>query len=310
MKAVAVELKSAPLKAELSAEKVTSCDLANAVLPANAQIRWASIPVAKRLHVVRIARQIMASRAEEFAAAISPRLARTRADTLVAELLPLLEACRFLERESEVLLAPRKLGSRGQPLWLRGVVAEVHREPLGHVLVIGPANFPLFLPGVQTLQAIVAGNTVTWKPGEGGGAVAQLVAEVLHKAGLPEGVLTVTNDSVEAAQWAMAEKPDKVIFTGSAGSAKSVLSKLAETATPAVVELSGADAIVVTPSADLAHVAKAIAFGLRLNGGAVCMSPRRLFAASGTMAALRPRSPGCGRCSMRPLLRAQCYEVR
>jgi acyl-CoA reductase-like NAD-dependent aldehyde dehydrogenase len=45
---------------------------------------------------------------------------------------------------------------------------------------------------------------------------------------------------------------------------------------------------VVTPSADLNKVAKAVAFGLRLNGGAVCMSPRRLFAAHGTMTALRP----------------------
>jgi acyl-CoA reductase-like NAD-dependent aldehyde dehydrogenase len=44
----------------------------------------------------------------------------------------------------------------------------------------------------------------------------------------------------------------------------------------------------VTPEADLQRVAKAVAFGLRLNGGAVCMSPRRLFANAVTMKALRP----------------------
>ena len=230
----------------------------------------------------------MALRAEDFAAAISPNLARTKADTLVTELLPLLDACRFLERSAPRLLAPRRLGRKGRPLWLSGVVAEIHREPLGQILVIGPSNFPLFLPGVQTMQALVAGNTVIWKPGAGGGAVAKLVADILLDAGLPIGVLTITDESVEAARCALAAAPDKVIFTGSSTSGQSILARLAETATPAVVELSGADAIVVTPSANLSRVAKALAYGLHLNGGAVCMSPRRLFATASTMTALRP----------------------
>jgi acyl-CoA reductase-like NAD-dependent aldehyde dehydrogenase len=252
------------------------------------QAGWAAVPVADRLRVVRRARQRMAARAEEFAVAISPALVRTKADTLLAELLPLLDACRFLEREAKELLAPRELGSRGRPLWHYGVVAEIHREPLGHVLVIGPSNFPLFLPGVQVIQALVAGNTVTWKPGMGGGAVARLMADVLDEAGLPMDVLTVTDESVDAARRSIASGPDKVIFTGSSKSGRSVLAELAETSTPAVVELSGVDAVVVTSSADLAGVAKAVAFGLRLNGGAVCMSPRRLFAERSTMARLRP----------------------
>ena len=288
MRGVSAELKSAPMRVAACAGVLGSYGLAKAVMPVDVRTSWATTPLLERLRVVRTARRIMASRAEDFATAISPLLARTKADTLVTELLPLVDACRFLEREAKLILAPRKLGRRGRPLWLRGVEAEIHREPLGHVLVIGPSNFPLFLPGVQALQALVAGNTVTWKPGAGGGEVALLVAEVLHEAGLPEGVLTVTDDSVEAAQRALTAKPDKVIFTGSARTGQSVLVDLAETATPAVLELSGADAIVVTPSANLPLVAKAVAFGLRLNGGAVCMSPRRLFATPTTMSALRP----------------------
>jgi acyl-CoA reductase-like NAD-dependent aldehyde dehydrogenase len=230
----------------------------------------------------------MASLSEAFATAISPALARSKTDTLVTELLPLLDACKFLEREAKSILAPRKLGRAGRPLWLGGVQAEVHREPLGHVLVIGPSNFPLFLPGVQTLQALAAGNSVTWKPGAGGAAVAGLFARSLQEAGLPEGLLTVADEGVEAAREALAAGVDKVVFTGSSQSGSAVLATLAETATPAVMELSGADAILVMPSADLAMVAKAVAFGLRLNGGAVCMSPRRLFAPRATMAELKP----------------------
>jgi aldehyde dehydrogenase (NAD+) len=254
----------------------------------DAQAQWAATPLRARLVVLRTARHAMAARADEFAAAISSRLARTKADTLVTELLPLLDACKFIEREAEQLLAPRKLGRNGRPLWLGGVYAEVHREPLGHVLVIGPANFPLFLPGVQTLQALAVGNAVTWKPGEGGAAVAELFARAMTEAGLPSGLLTVTGESVAEAQAALAAGVDKVVFTGSAESGRSVLRELAETATPAVMELSGADAVFVMPSAELKTVAKAVAFGLRLNGGAVCMSPRRLFASQTTWAALQP----------------------
>ncbi len=230
----------------------------------------------------------MAAMPERFAAAISPTLARTPADTLVAELLPLLDACRFLELNAARILQTRVLGSAGRPRWLRGVAAEIRRDALGHVLVIGPSNFPLFLPGVQALQALAAGNSVTWKPGSGGRDVAELVAAALTEAGLPQGLLTVTADSVDAAYQALAERPDKVAFTGSAEAGKDVLTKLAESATPAVMELSGADAVIVLPGADLERVAKAVAFGLRLNGGATCMSPRRLLAIGDTMTALVP----------------------
>jgi acyl-CoA reductase-like NAD-dependent aldehyde dehydrogenase len=240
------------------------------------------------MDVLRHARHLLAERSLALADAISPALTRTKADTLVAEVLPLLDACKFLEREAEKLLRPRRLGIAGRPLWLHGVVAEVHREPLGHVLVIAPENFPIFLPGVQVLQALAAGNAVTWKPGSGGRAVALLVADALREAGLPRGLLTVTEESVTAAEQVMQEGVDKVIFTGSAANGREVLRTLSATATPAVMELSGADAVIVLPSANLQHVVKAIAFGLRLNGGAVCMSPRRLFATVSTMDALRP----------------------
>lgn len=277
-----------PVQAESGSCGFRMCGLSAPVSSTDLQMEWAARSVSGRLTVVRAARHKMAERAEAFAAAISPALSRTKADTLVTELLPLLDACKFLEKNADKLLKPKKLGLSGRPLWLGGVNAEIHREPLGHVLVIGPSNFPLFLPGVQVIQALVAGNVVTWKPGVGGAAVAELVKQALRESGLPGGVLTITEDSVEAAHRAVSEGADKVIFTGSSRSGEAVLTTLAATSTPAVVELSGADAIVVTPTADLKMVARAIAFGLRLNGGAVCMSPRRLFATGTTLRALRP----------------------
>lgn len=262
-------------------------EAADPILP-EAQRRWAARAIPERLQVLRKARHWIAAHPQDFSKAISIALARSEADTLVTELLPLLEAIRFLERNARKLLAPRKLGTAGRPLWLTGVHAEVYRDPLGHVLVIAPANFPLFLPGVQALQALVAGNAVTWKPGTGGEQVALLLAHALREAGLPRGILRVTGESVQAAEQSLAEHPDKVVFTGSFNTGRSVLAKLAETATPATMELSGADAVIVLPSADLPVTARAVAFGLRLNGAEICMSPRRLLGTRETLSALRP----------------------
>ena len=241
------------------------------------QQRWALTPVVDRLSVLRRARHAFAECVPDLCNAISPELARNAADTRVAEILPLLDACRFLERNAAQILKPRRLGSNGRPFWLSGVSSEVHRVAMGCVLIIAPSNYPLFLPGVQALQALVAGNSVVWKPGRSGRAVALLFATVMREAGLPEGLLKVTDDSVGAAQSAIAFGVDKVFLTGSVDSGKAVLRQLAETLTPCVAELSGCDAVFVLPSADLSRVVKALAFGMRLNGSATCMAPRRVI---------------------------------
>lgn len=242
-----------------------------------AQAAWAALPVTDRLQVLKRARHGMAEQADSFASAISADLARTSADTLVAELLPLLEACRFLERQAVKIFAPRRLGRRGLPFWLTGLSTEVQRVPYGKILVIGPANYPLFLPGVQTVQALAAGNAVVWKPGRGGKAVADLVSKVLHNAGLPRELLHITAESIEAGQSEIEAGPDKVFFTGSAEVGCALSRQLAASSTPCVMELSGCDAVVVLASADWKRVTKALAFGMRLNGSRTCMAPRRIF---------------------------------
>jgi acyl-CoA reductase-like NAD-dependent aldehyde dehydrogenase len=237
---------------------------------------WMATTVQERVKMLRATRHRLARMTLDLAEAISPALSRTPADTRAAEILPLLAACQFLERNASRLLAPHRLGRRGLPFWLAGVESTVERVPLGHVLLIGPANYPLFLPGVQVLQAIAAGNTVTWKPGRGGKRVADLVAAALKAAGLPDGVLQITDESVTAVDEALARNPAKVFFTGSAETGRLIMRKLAETLTPSVMELSGCDAVVVLPSADLQRVVQALVFGMRLNGSATCMAPRRV----------------------------------
>ena len=153
----------------------------------------------------------------------------------------------------------------------------MERVALGRVLVIGPANYPLLLPGVQTLQALAAGNQVVWKPGRGGSKVAERFAEVLLRAGLPQGVLRITDESVETVATEIEAQPDKIVFTGSAQAGRAVAHMAAERTIPLIAELSGCDAVVALPSADPTRVAAALTFGMRLNASATCMAPRRLF---------------------------------
>ena len=246
-----------------------------------AQAAWAALPIAARLQVLKRARHSIAGHADSFAAALSPKLARTPADTMAAEILPLLAAGRFLERNAASILKTQRLGRKGLPFWLAGVDAEVQRVAFGKLLVIGPSNYPLLLPGVQTLQALAAGNAVVWKPGSGGKRVAELFAQTLAAAGLPTGLLRVTEESAETAiaelDTQFGGTPSKVFFTGSANTGRALLRRLAETGTPSVMELSGCDAVLALPSADWDRLAAALTFGIRLNGSATCMAPRRLF---------------------------------
>ncbi len=249
-----------------------------------AQSRWAAASIRGRLRVIRRLRHLLAADPLPLARTvpldIPGSLHRTVADTIVAEILPLAEACRWLIREAREILAPERLGVRSRPVWLRGVDAQVYREPLGLVLVVGPANYPLFLPGVQVLQALVAGNAVAWKPAPAGKLAAEALRYLLLEAGLDPALLTILDAATASVDQAIHAGVNKVVLTGHVETGRTILRLCAETMTPATMELSGCDAVFVLPGADLRRAAEALAFGLRLNGSATCMAPRRLFVSS------------------------------
>lgn len=254
-----------------------------------AQERWAMEPIAERLRVVRELRHLIAEEAESLAAAAAQVSDRPLAEKLVSEVLPLADACRWLERRAARVLAPRQHGRSGRPFWMRGVSFEVQRQPFGLVLVIGPGNYPLFLPAVHSLHALAAGNAVLLKPAPHTRAVASAFARLFVAAGLEPALLTVLPESVEAAQEAIAGAVDKVIFTGSSGNGRAVLADLAMSNTPAVMELSGEDVVLILADADLDLVVRALRFGMRLNGGETCIAPRRIVVVTSVVHQLRAR---------------------
>lgn len=242
-----------------------------------AQSRWSLMPIHDRLRTIRDLRYLIAENADALAVAAASVSDRPFAEKLASEILPLADACRWLEQNAARVLAPRCHGKRGRPFWMQGVSFEVQRQPFGLVLVIGPGNYPLFLPAVQSLHALVAGNAVLLKPAPGTRGVALAFALLANEAGLHRSLLSVLPEDVEAARDEIADGVDKVVFTGSSENGRDVLAQLAATNTPSVMELSGNDAVIVLADADIDLVVRALRFGARMNAGNTCIAPRRLI---------------------------------
>lgn len=254
-----------------------------------AQAQWATTFISERLKRVRELRRLIAAHGSVLAEASAFARRRPVSEALSAEVLPLAESCRFLEREAEALLASRPLSSRGLPVWLFGNRTSIHREPLGVILIIGPGNYPLLLTGIQLIQALVAGNAVVVKPGVGGSRSVRALIEIVRRVGIDSRLVGLLPESSEAARAAIEARPDKVLFTGSAATGESILTQLAPHLIPSTMELSGCDALVVRADADLDLVVRALRFGLTLNNGATCMAPKRVFVHSSVSTELEGR---------------------
>jgi acyl-CoA reductase-like NAD-dependent aldehyde dehydrogenase len=120
-------------------------------------------------------------------------------------------------------------------------------------------------------------NVVVIKPGAGSSRVARKLADCLYDAGLEPGVLQVLDEAPAVARGAIRCGVDKIVLTGSAETGSRVLGQAAPLLTPCTLELSGCDAVFVRADADIRRAAQCIAFGLRLNGSATCIAPRRVF---------------------------------
>jgi len=255
------------------------------------QKQWAEAPIEARIAVLKRFRHAVGENPRALAGVVQcVRVHSSIAEILSSEILPLLDACKFAERNAPGWLRPRRLKSKHRPFWLAGVDVELRREPFGIVLIIPPANYPLFLAGVQALQALVAGNAVVMKPAPGSSLVAHRFRELLLGAGLDAALLTITDEDPECGHTAILSGVDKVVLTGSERAGRDVLKTASETITPVTCELSGCDAMVVLPGADLDLAANALRFALRLNASQTCMRPHRVFAHASVARELRTRA--------------------
>ncbi|MEQ9460263.1 MAG: aldehyde dehydrogenase family protein [Phycisphaeraceae bacterium] len=237
---------------------------------------WSDLPLSRRLAVIRRFRRSLVLERDAWIDVATPEWRADRTQTLSSELIPLADAARFLECQAPKLLKIKKLGRSGRPFWLSGTAAEIHHDPIGWVMILAPSNYPLMLPGVQVLQALAAGNSVALKPSPLAYAAAARLVEVLHRCGVPQSALRLLNVDPATARLLYPEV-DKVVLTGSHHTGRAVLRDLADHLVPAAMELSGVDAMVVLPRANLNLAARALLFGLTFNASATCIAPRRVY---------------------------------
>jgi acyl-CoA reductase-like NAD-dependent aldehyde dehydrogenase len=243
-----------------------------------AQAAWAGLSVAQRLRPVRALRHLLVAAADDLCEATARDLGKTPAEALGGDVLPLADACRFLERRAARLLRPHKVPSGLRPLWLWGQGDVVHRRPRGLIGLIGTWNYPVFLNGVALVQALAAGNGVLWKPSEVAPASAAALFRLLEQAGFPAGLVQLLDATREAGrQLAEEADVDHVAFTGSSATGRALAATLGRRLISSTLELSGCDAMFVLDDADVALAARAAWFGATLNRGQTCLAVRRAF---------------------------------
>lgn len=192
----------------------------------------------------------------------------------MADVVPLLESCKWLGKRAYAILGERRVG--GNPFWLAGTKVWERREPLGHIGIIATWNYPVQLLGIQLAQALVAGNTVVVKPSERAPRTQLKLLDLALEAGLPPGTLTVMPATREAGEAMLTSgRFDHVIFTGSTEVGRAIARTIAPTLTPATLELSGRDSAIVLGDANPALAARAIWGAVCANSGQTCMGPRR-----------------------------------
>jgi acyl-CoA reductase-like NAD-dependent aldehyde dehydrogenase len=241
----------------------------------DAQRKWWNTTSRDRFRAVFAISAELAERSDELVAAI--QRTATPAEILTSEVFPLADACKFAAKHGPRILAPYSHQTLLGSWWMGRIGVHVRPEPWGLILVLAPWNYPLYLAGVQMMQAVAAGNGVLVKPSPGCERITLLLRDCMASAGIPQELVQVLPSEIEAAEAAIRLGVDKVVLTGSAETGRKVLRMLAEKLTPSTMELSGCDAVFVLPQADLTRAAKSITFALKMNGGATCIAPRRIF---------------------------------
>ena len=134
-----------------------------------------------------------------------------------------------------------------------GVGVEVTREPLGVVGLITPWNFPIAIPAWKLAPALAFGNAVVMKPADLVPASAWALADILHRAGLPHGVLNLVMGRGAVVGQAMLDDPriDGISFTGSVATGKRVAQACVSRLAKFQLEMGGKNPFIVLDDADL-----------------------------------------------------------
>ncbi|WP_416064377.1 aldehyde dehydrogenase family protein [Rhizobium sp. ZK1] len=160
---------------------------------------------------------------------------------------------------------------------------EITREPLGVIGIITPWNFPIAIPAWKIAPALCYGNTVVFKPADLVPGCSWAIADILHRAGLPKGVLNLVMGKGSVVGQAMLDSPDiaGITFTGSTGTGRRVATSSIEHNRKFQLEMGGKNPMVVLDDADLTVAVEAAANSGFFSTGQRCTASSRLIVTEG-----------------------------
>ena len=166
--------------------------------------------------------------------------------------------------------------------WRAGVLGSdvlVRHEPVGVVGAVVPWNVPQFVIMSKLAPALVSGCTMVLKPAPETPLDAFFMAELLHEAGVPAGVVNIVPAGREVGEH-LVKHPgvDKIAFTGSTAAGRRIASICGEQLKRVSLELGGKSAAIVLDDADLAATMQGLKFASLMNNGQACVAQTRILA--------------------------------
>lgn len=236
-----------------------------------AQTTWASVPAPVRGRAIAHIGRLIEANAEALARIVTAEIGKPYAESL-GEVREIVDTCDFFLGEG------RRLYGQTVPSEMPDKQLFTFRKPVGTMAVITAGNFPVAVPSWYIVPALLAGNTIVWKPAEYAAASAAAFHDLFVRGGgLPDGVFNVvyadgpaTFAGLDAAL--EAGFVDKVGFTGSSAVGREIGALTGRHLQTACLELGGKNPLVVTPSADLDLAVEGALFSGFGTGGQRCTS--------------------------------------
>ncbi len=225
---------------------------------------WKQLTLVERLGIIKKAYTIAESSLEELAVLLAREMGKDirRASS---------------EVRGSVISGPSMAESTLQALTGKksaGTIIEY--APLGVVAIISPWNYPLAMANNLIIPALMAGNTVIWKPSEETPLIAQAFFDIIHQS-FPENVLQIIHGDGEQGKMLVESGINMIGFTGSQAAGKQIMASAAGSLKRLVMELGGNDPLIVMQDADLESAARfAVAYSFE-HAGQMCISTERLY---------------------------------
>ncbi len=169
-----------------------------------------------------------------------------------------------------------KQALKTETLTEENLVTELHRTPIGVCAIITPWNFPVSMPESLLSPALIAGNTVVFKPSEMVPLTGEAIYELFAKH-LPEGVINLVQGADEVGNYLIHSDIDMIAFVGSQAVGKHIMKVAGDKLKRIVLELGGKDPMIVLNDADLEKAASFAVNGSLRNTGQVCVSVERIY---------------------------------